>query len=98
MITETSDPADDTFTFTIQMDETSGLGVTYALTGDVVASGLSYGAVEGPFGPYPVSGGDLTVDITDESDAGCALINQTVNAPSTCSPSCTLTPSIVCNL
>ena len=86
----TSDSADDTYTFTILVDETTGTGVSYALSGDVTATGLSYGVVEGPYGPYPISGGDLTIDITDESDAACALTGQTVNAPSTCSPSCTL--------
>ena len=91
----TSDPSDDTYTFTIQVDETSGLGVSYALSGDVAATGLSYGVVEGPFGPYPVSGGSLVVTITDESDAACQLINQTVTAPATCSPSCNLAPIIV---
>ena len=60
----------------------------------MLASGLSYGTVEGPFGPYLISSGSLTIDITDESDAGCQLINQTVTAPATCSPACNLAPII----
>jgi hypothetical protein len=95
----TSDPSDDTFTFTIQMDETTGTGVSYALSGDVTASGLSYGVVEGPFGPFPISGGDLSIDITDESDASCQLAGETVSAPAACSPTCAFNPVIesICN-
>jgi hypothetical protein len=95
----TSDPSDDTFTFTIELNETGGLGVSYALSGDVVQGGLTYGAVSGPFGPFLIASGDLTITITDESDAACQIVNQTVSAPATCSPACDLSPVIVatCN-
>ncbi|MCB0679000.1 MAG: carboxypeptidase regulatory-like domain-containing protein, partial [Saprospiraceae bacterium] len=91
----TSDPSDDTFTFTIEMNETGGDGVSYALSGDVTQGGLLYGATEGPFGPFPITGGDLTITITDEGDGACQLLNETVSAPATCSPACNLSPTIV---
>ena len=94
----TSDPLDDTFTFTIQVDETGGLGVNYDITGDITMSGLAYG-VEHSFGPYLITDGDLTITITDEGDPACQIADATVSAPAACSPICTFDPEIVasCN-
>ena len=42
------------------------------------------------YGPFPISGGDLTITITDVDDAGCRLLNQTVGAPAACNNACDL--------
>jgi hypothetical protein len=94
-----SDPSDDTFTYTIEVTG-SNTGATYSISGGDMQAGLSYGVVNGPFGPFPISGGDLTITITDVDDAGCQLVDQTVSAPATCSNTCALNaPTIVatCN-
>ncbi|MEZ5059671.1 MAG: hypothetical protein R2879_21780, partial [Saprospiraceae bacterium] len=81
------DPSDDTFTFTL--NPTGGSGTTYSITGDVVQSGLSFGSASNPFGPYLISGGNLSITITD--DATSCTLAVTVTAPSTCS-ACPPTP------
>lgn len=80
-----SDPSDDTFTYTIELTG-SNTGATYSISGDDTQAGLSYGVVEGPFGPFPISSGDLTITVTDVDAAGCQLVDQTVTAPIPCSP------------
>ncbi|RMG86806.1 MAG: hypothetical protein D6714_03535, partial [Bacteroidetes bacterium] len=77
-----TDGSDDTFTFTINPTG-QNVGATYSVSGDVTASGLSYGNLEA-FGPFPISGGDLIINITDDSNAGCALNNVRIYAPSPC--------------
>ncbi|MCB9053529.1 MAG: hypothetical protein H6556_29170 [Lewinellaceae bacterium] len=87
-----SDPSDDTFTYTINVTG-SNTGATYSISGDDTRSGLAYNTVNGPYGPFPIAGGDLTITITDVDDAGCQLVNQTVTAPAACSNDC---PTIPC--
>jgi protocatechuate 3,4-dioxygenase beta subunit len=84
-----TDPSDDTFTYTIQVTGTN-TGGTYTITGDDAQSNLTYGVVEGPFGPFPIAGGDLSINITDSDDAQCQLIDIAVNAPQTCSDVCVI--------
>ncbi|MEM7573715.1 MAG: gliding motility-associated C-terminal domain-containing protein, partial [Bacteroidota bacterium] len=46
------------------------------------------------FGPYPISGGDLNITITDGSDAGCTT-TFSVTAPTTCSvPVCDVSANV----
>jgi hypothetical protein len=89
-----SDPSDDTFTYTVQVTGSNTSG-TYEITGDDSQSGLSYGVVNGPFGPFPISGGDLNITIADSGDANCALPNETVTAPASCSGVCNLDTPVV---
>ncbi|QQS29845.1 MAG: DUF11 domain-containing protein [Sphingobacteriales bacterium] len=79
----TGNPADDLFTFTLNPFGI-GLGGSYSLTGDVVAQGVAYGSESNPFGPYDISGGDLSITITDDAESTCAL-NVVVEAPLPCS-------------
>ncbi|MCB0704182.1 MAG: T9SS type A sorting domain-containing protein [Saprospiraceae bacterium] len=83
-----NDPSDDTFTFTLLLSG-NAVGLTYNLTGDVIASGLSYGMVNGPFGPFPIAGGDLSITAVDGNNSGC-ILNIIVEAPETCSDVCNL--------
>ena len=92
-----SDPSDDTFTYTIKVTG-SDTGASYSISGDDTQSGLSYGVVEGPFGPFPIADGDLSIDITDSDDSDCEITNEVVEAPATCSDLCDLnTPIITVN-
>jgi len=86
-------PTDDTFTFDLNPTGTDP-GASYNITGDVIDSG-SYGAAT-TFGPYPISGGNLNITITDVS--GNCSIGETVTAPATCSPDCSLTSSGLTNI
>ncbi|MCB0642686.1 MAG: hypothetical protein KDC44_13650, partial [Phaeodactylibacter sp.] len=81
------DSSDDTYSYTVEM---AGLntGATYSIGGDDSQSGLSYGVVEGPFGPFPVSGGDLTITLTDADDPACQILDEVVGAPAVCSADC----------
>ncbi|KAA3623789.1 MAG: hypothetical protein DWQ02_24045 [Bacteroidetes bacterium] len=78
------DPSDDTFTYTIQVTGTD-TGNSYSISGDDSHSGLSYGVINGPFGPFDISSGNLTITITDSDDSECQLEDQVVSAPATCS-------------
>ncbi|MCZ2101418.1 MAG: gliding motility-associated C-terminal domain-containing protein [Chitinophagales bacterium] len=80
-----NDPADDTFTFTIRVTgnnvsaswKIAGQGDTHPYNTDVI------------LGPYPISGGNLSLIIVDTDDGSCT---QTVNvtAPEPCSTPCVL--------
>jgi hypothetical protein len=59
---------DDTFTYTILVSG-SNTAMTYAVSGDDNHVALQYGVVNGPFGPFPIAGGDLSITLTDNSDA-----------------------------
>ena len=89
-----TDPTDDTFTYTIIVtgDNTGG---TYSISGDDTQSGLAYGVVNGPFGPFPIADGDLSINITDSDDPLCELISVAVNAPATCSDECEIAPPTI---
>lgn len=87
----TADPGDDTFTYTIEVSGT-GTGASYSISGDDTQNALAYNTLNGPFGPFPISGGDLTITITDDNSATCQLLNETVMAPAVCSvPNCGIT-------
>ncbi len=78
-----SDSSDDTFTF--QLNPTGvGLDTTYSVSGGVTQTNVSYGLATN-FGPFPISGGDLTITITDDADGACQIVNLGVITPATCS-------------
>lgn len=88
-------PGDDTFSFDLNPAGTN-LGATYNITGDVTQSGISYGVTN--FGPYPISGGDLNITITDVDDGSCTIV-ETVTAPAPCStPPCNITDPGLTNI
>lgn len=80
-----NDPNDDTFTFTIRV------------TGNNISTGWRIAGVTGthPYntnvvlGPYPISGGNLSLTIIDEADANCTS-QVSVTAPAPCSTPCIL--------
>ncbi|MBL7977405.1 MAG: DUF11 domain-containing protein [Bacteroidetes Order II. Incertae sedis bacterium] len=86
-----SDPADDTFTFTISAAGT-GVGANYkvdkispAPTATLFPS-LTYGTTPSAASPaFPISGGNLTLTLTDNTTATCTNTPVTVTAPPTCS-------------
>ena len=85
-----SDPADDTFTFTITATG-SNTGASYkvdkiapAPTATVFAS-VNYGATSAASTAFPISGGNLTLTLTDNTTATCTKTPVTVTAPPTCS-------------
>ncbi|MBL7979819.1 MAG: DUF11 domain-containing protein, partial [Bacteroidetes Order II. Incertae sedis bacterium] len=85
-----SDPADDTFTFTISTTG-SNTGATYkvdkiapAPTSTVFAS-VNYGVTSASSAAFPISGGNLTLTLTDNTTATCTNTPVTVTAPPTCS-------------
>lgn len=80
-----SDPNDDTFTYTIQTD-ISGNGTTYSVDGDDTQMNLNYGQIEGLFGPFPIAGGNLAIQILDDLTNGiCTLDDVIIMPPQTCS-------------
>jgi GEVED domain/Secretion system C-terminal sorting domain/SprB repeat len=78
----TNTGTDDKFTFTLMVNGTgTGAGWTANVNG-VAASG-TYNVAKN-FGPYPISGGNLTFNVIDANNAGCTspII---VSPPSPCS-------------
>ncbi len=87
-----TDPSDDQFEYTISVTGTN-TGMTYKITGDDSRVGLGYGTPSGPFGTFPIAGGDLDIMIMDETDMNCTL-PATVEAPATCSDACSIMADI----
>ncbi len=87
----TGDPSDDTFTVTLNPIG-SGLGSTYSVSGDITANNVSYGSAQQVGGSFPISGGNLTITITDDATGTCQLVDEVIVAPSPCS-TCNLTAS-----
>jgi len=85
----TSDPNDDTFTFSLQ-PQGSQLSHSYQLSGSLTASNLAYDAPQ-EFGPIPITQGSLSLTIED-MEQNCTLTDVIVNPPVPCSGtgSCTI--------
>jgi hypothetical protein len=75
--------ADDTFTFFISPTGNL-LGTSYTVSGDISRSGISYDAPE-QFGPFLITGGNITFTVTDDTDGTCQLTNVVVTPPVACS-------------
>jgi len=77
-----TDPNDDVFTFTVTvMGSNTGLGWIASVGGTDIGSGL-YGAPV-DFGPFPVSGGPVTILFRDSEESSCTyeLAQEPVSGP-----------------
>jgi hypothetical protein len=84
-----SDPSDDTFSFDVEVTG-SNTGTGWSANDPNNTSG-AYNSITS-FGPYPISGGDLSFLITDDSDPNC-FTPVAVTAPATCSDQCSISAS-----
>ena len=73
----TVDPSDDTFTFDLTVTATNGSASGWT-SSNPNGSG-AFGVAEG-YGPFPVSGGNVTVNVEDADDSGCTG-QATANVP-----------------
>jgi len=78
-----SDSSDDTFSYTINATGANA-GASFSISGDDAQTALAYGT-DHTFQPFNISGGDLTLTLTDGSTASCTESPVTVTAPATCS-------------
>ena len=76
--------ADDRFVVTLN-PLGSALAATYNVTGGITAGPVNYGSAQQVGGFFNISGGSLTITITDATDANCKLTNVVVVPPNTCS-------------
>jgi len=98
------DPSDDTFTFTVTVNGMNDApSASNTFNDDQGNAGVAYGTTI-TYGPYPISGGPITVNYADAdapSDFGCTAIIAGI-PPVTCSPAmCDISPDpaivSVCN-
>lgn len=84
-----NNPADDTYTITnfIVTAAAGGGAGGYNLSGGITASGNAYGTAYS-YGPFPISGGPLSVTVTDVNTTSCTRTDQII-PPLSCS-SCTV--------
>lgn len=73
-----ADSSDDVYTFDLTATATQGT----TFSDDQGNSGLAYGTPVS-YGPYPISGGDITVNIVDDGDVAC-IGSATAVAPPPC--------------
>lgn len=79
-----TDPSDDIFTYTINTTGT-GVGTSYNISGGDTQNNVAYNTNFTSPTSFPISGGNLTLVLTDGTTASCTLNNITVTAPTTCS-------------
>jgi len=96
-----ADPSDDTYTFDITVNGNSTFsGATNTFSDDQGNTGLAYGTTVS-YGPFPIAGGNVTVNFTDAEQADC-LGMMMAAAPATCSdeepPVCSITPEMAANI
>lgn len=92
-----SDASDDTFSFNITTTGTD-VGSNYTIqTGADTFANVPYNTESGPYGSYLITGGDITLTLTDGADNSCQLPNVSVTAPAACSsaPVCTTVTNTV---
>ena len=96
------DPSDDTYTFDILVNgSNTDAAASNTFNDDQANLGIAYGTLVS-YGPFPISGGPITVTFTDADDAMCTGMMM-ATPPATCSMAamCTITPdaatNIVCN-
>ena len=92
------DPSDDTYTFDILVNGNSTFpGATNTFNDSEGGTGIAYGTTVS-YGPYLISGGNITVTFTDANEASCTGMMM-ATAPATCSGSvCTITPDMAANI
>jgi len=79
-----SDPSDDTFFFDLNV---TGVNTAISWTAnDPLNTTGNYG-VDETFSGFPISGGDVTITITDNNDPSCTTMI-TITAPVACSDAC----------
>jgi len=83
-------PSDDTFSFDLNPTG-NNLGATYSVSGGYTQAGVSYGSAT-TFSGSLISGGNLTITITDDATGSCQIVDLPVPAPPTCSG------AVVCDL
>ncbi len=76
--------SDDLYSFTLN-PVGDDLGASYSISGDIIASGLAYGAPSAPFGPFLIADGERTFTLTDGQDGTCQLVDVVVVPPAPCS-------------
>lgn len=78
------DPSDDTFTFDITVSGNSTFpGTSNTFSDDQGNTGIAYGTMVS-YGPFPIAGGNVTVNFTDTEQADCTGMMM-ATAPMTCS-------------
>ncbi|GEM_PF-285563 len=75
-----NDPNDDTFTFTLTVIS----GADWGWTGGGVTTDMATAHTPQTFGPYPISGGQVSFTIMDNDNANCTY-DVVVNPPAPCS-------------
>ncbi|NNE14831.1 MAG: hypothetical protein HKN51_07625 [Saprospiraceae bacterium] len=83
----TSDPADDTYTISIN-PEGDYVSATYSVVGDLSASNIAYGTpyiFDNGGNGYPVSNGEISFDIIDDVDPTCSITGVSFITPDNCS-------------
>ncbi|MCO6488812.1 MAG: DUF11 domain-containing protein, partial [Phaeodactylibacter sp.] len=91
-----TDPSDDTFSFGLTVTGVNaGSGWTATVNGQLIASG-TYGNPVQVTG-LPISGGDITIIVTDNDDSNCTAMPVNVTAPPACSglEPCSITAEVV---
>lgn len=91
------DPSDDTFTFEVTINATNAS--TGWVANDAAQTTGTYGQAT-QFGPYPISGGTINLQIQDQFFGGECSIPVSVNAPASCSDQClieTEVSNLLCN-
>jgi len=78
------DASDDTYTFDITVNGSNGTaGASNTFNDDQGNSGIAYGSAVS-YGPFPITGGNITVTFTDVDDAACTATMMAA-APPSCS-------------
>ena len=79
-----NNPNDDTFTFSVLVNSNGDCAPVYSVTTDGnTVPGFNYGLLN-TFGPFPISGGPVTMVFTDQMNASVTT-SITVTTPPTCS-------------
>ena len=83
-----NDPTDDTFTFDLLVNGTE-TGPGWTANDPNNTTGI-YGSIT-QLGPYPISGGDLSFTVADDTDPSCtAVVNVFAPAPCSVPPPCSI--------
>jgi len=89
------DPSDDTFTFTVTVDgSNTAPGASNTFDDDQGNMGVAYGTTVS-YGPYPISGGPVTVTYTDaDYPSDCPIGIVTAIQPDPCPVVCMIEPVV----